>query len=96
MNVEINGFTSSCKNDQCGYTYDDTLTPSIARITPTSGFGGETVTIACAGCEAGNDANIVMLGDIPCVVTSATTTSIQCTAGKSHIHYNIYDHCDFI
>ena len=82
MNVEINGFISSCKSDQCGFMYDEASTPSIVSVSPTSGTGGTTVTITCTGCESGTDKNTVSIGGVPCDVQSATTTTVTCVTGN--------------
>lgn len=85
MVVEINGITSSCKKDGCGFTYTEAETPVIQSITPSTGFGGtvcQEVTIQCVGCSSITDDNYVLIGDVPCNVTAATVSEIKCCLGK--------------
>lgn len=82
--VDINDITSSCKNDQCGFTYKEESTPVIQSITPLTGFGAtvcKEVTVQCTGCSNDAENNTVVIGDVVCNVTMATGSEVKCCLG---------------
>ncbi|XP_074660960.1 fibrocystin-L-like [Tubulanus polymorphus] len=63
------------------YTYSDALTPSVTAVSPARGSAGQTVTITGTGFSNTAADVSVNIGTVPCNVTSASLTQIQCTVG---------------
>lgn len=75
--VVSNGVTYS----SLSYTYDPSATPSISSISPAAGNPGQTLTILGTGFDSGTVK--VAVGETDCIVTSSTSTQIECTLGVS-------------
>ena len=60
-----------------GYTYDETLTPILTSISPTSGpvYGDTLITVEGENLQ---DTTAVMIGDATCQITSQNNTHVQC------------------
>ncbi|XP_076438592.1 LOW QUALITY PROTEIN: fibrocystin-L-like [Babylonia areolata] len=85
LTVFINNVPTRCKRDaDCSYTWSDDATPTVTGVHPTSGTWGTELNITGTGFD--DDApenNSVTLGGADCVVTSASSTSLQCTVSVS-------------
>ena len=61
-----------------GFTYDRSLTPTVASVSPDRGGtgGGTRITITGSGfADSGNEVNI---DGSPCVVVAESATEIEC------------------
>ena len=61
------------------FTYSTGSTPTVTSINPISGLPGDTLTISGSNLDGGSV--MVFLDDVPCDVTSGTSSQIQCTIG---------------
>ena len=55
----------------------------ISGVTPTQGVAGVTITITGTLFSDTDADNKVMVGDVACVITDATTTALECTLGNN-------------
>ena len=67
----------------CTFHYRKSERPAVYGISPMSGTIGTIVTITGDGFSTILSENVIMLGATPCVVTSATSSAIQCEVGQS-------------
>ena len=61
------------------FTYASGSSPTVTSISPTSGLPDDTLTISGSNLAGGSA--MVLLDDVPCNVTSGTSSEIQCTIG---------------
>ncbi|XP_051729532.1 LOW QUALITY PROTEIN: fibrocystin-L-like [Ctenopharyngodon idella] len=82
VEVFINGIPSWCSGD-CGFTWSESKTPTVTRISPTEGSSGlgTVLTITGSGFDGGNVT--VKIGDVECSVLQVTNTSITCQVGPA-------------
>jgi hypothetical protein len=79
------GFWSCAAVGGCSFQYDESLTPTVAAITPATGAVGTTLTLS--GSNFGADASSVSVmldngvGEASCTVVAATESEIRCTVG---------------
>ena len=76
----MNGIPSSCTSNNCSFSFDESLTPTILSLTPSEGQAGTSVTIEGTGFGDGFEDLQVMIGGVECTVTSASDDEINCTA----------------
>ncbi|CAF3091006.1 unnamed protein product [Rotaria socialis] len=62
-------------------TYSTTITPTISSVSPTSGSASQLLTIT--GTNFVSNETSVVVGNVPCAISSVSTTSITCTVGSS-------------
>ena len=84
VSVSVNGFMANCAADDCSFTHDAALTPSLDSVASS----GDELTITGAGFTTEPSDFLVMVGDLMCEVTAATATSITCTleAGSAGVY----------
>ncbi|CAF1212069.1 unnamed protein product [Rotaria sordida] len=72
--------------------YNATITPNVTSVEPTSGSAWQILNIT--GENFVNGQTSVRVGNIPCVITSLSTTSITCTLTLSTAtgHYSVVVH----
>lgn len=75
------------------FSYATGSTPTVSSVSPLSGFPGDTLSIS--GSNFAGGAVTVFLGQSACVVTSSSSTLIECTVGN-HATGNaaVYVHID--
>ena len=73
----------------CLFSYNGSLTPTVASVSPLSGSMGTSLTISGTGftmqpnASAGVPAIDVLVGNANCTITSVSDTSVQCTLGAT-------------
>ena len=78
INIISNGVTFSSSST---FTYDSNLTPTIASISPTIGTSGQQLTVT--GSNFIINETTVTIGNVSCVITDISSSSIICTLGSS-------------
>ena len=80
VSVSVNGFLSTCSVDaeDCSFSYDASLTPTLASVSDSIVNGGVVLTIAGNGFSSVLSENIVKVGDLRCDVIASTSSEIQC------------------
>ncbi|KAJ3227695.1 Fibrocystin-L [Clydaea vesicula] len=70
----VNASFTNCPISDCGFQFGITVTPNVTSISPTIGYGGDTVTII--GTGIGNNAAFVdaYLGDFILTINSLTVS----------------------
>lgn len=81
VEVIVNGIPSSCASNNCSFTFDDSLTPTILSLSPMMGQSGTDITIQGTGFSDMLQDVHVMIGGVVCEVTSASDEEVQCRAG---------------
>ncbi len=69
----------------CYFMYNSSITPQISSITPSTAQPlFSRAQLAIVGLNFGTDAALISIsvGDAPCVISSITDTSIDCTLGE--------------
>ena len=77
----INDIPSKCTGN-CTFTWSDDVTPTVNSIDNTT---LSAIVITGTGFSEQTQENIVLIGDVPCQVTAATTTQLTCSAGENSI-----------
>ena len=54
-------------------------TPEVTSLSPSTGRGGDTLTLSGNGLEPSHDEVVVHIGDVPCAVTRSSGSSVVCT-----------------
>ena len=54
-------------------------TPEVTSLSPSTGKGGDTLTLSGNGLEPSYGEVVVHIGDVPCAVTSSSESSVVCT-----------------
>lgn len=100
--MRVKGQLASCSGDHilyhqfnpsaddvnfCSFSYSPPHTPHINSVTPTTAEYGDTVTIMGSGFGDDPGLVLVLFGDTPCEVTSASSDEVTCqleqgTAGQ--------------
>ena len=80
--------------DFCRFSYSPPLTPHILSVTPTTTTHGDTLTVTGSGFGEDPSLILVLLGDVPCAVTSASGVEVTCelqqgTAGQKQIFLQV-------
>ena len=80
VNVHVGALVEAVTNK---VTFAGASTPLLAAISPRFGTvtGGTTVTFTGTGFSAVGAENSIIIDGIACVVSTATTTSVQCVTG---------------
>jgi hypothetical protein len=67
------------------FTFNPSIdyTPTIATVSPTSGWAGAVVTITGQGFRSSQDSSHVFIGGAPCTVSAWSDASITCTVGDA-------------
>lgn len=76
----INGISTACSN--CSFEWSQEATPVVTSIDASSNSG---IVIDGTGFSETISDNIVLIGRVPCNVTSATTTQLICSAGLNPV-----------
>ena len=81
--------------DFCRFSYAPPLTPHVATVTPSTATYGDVVTIAGSGFGTDSGLVLVLFGNVPCEVTSATDGEISCllnlgVAGDKQIFLQVH------
>ena len=72
------------------FAFTQAATPVLTSISPTSGKGGDVLTILGSGLNPSQDEVEVHIGDVPCAVTSSADGSVVCTlAAHAAGSYNV-------
>lgn len=108
VHVTVNGVNASCKGSggtihatrfsqstSCQFVYSQDSKPVVAFLSPDSGIAGDVVTIYGSGFDPNIEEYDVRFGDVPCNVTSANETEVQCIIGESHagkhqLHFQVF------
>ena len=77
VSVDVTSNSVSYTSDS--FTYDTGSTPTVTSISPTSALPGDTLTIS--GSNLDGSVVIVLLGDVPCNITTGSSSQIQCVVG---------------
>ncbi|XP_043545298.1 fibrocystin-L-like [Chiloscyllium plagiosum] len=84
VKVFINGIPSKCSGN-CGYKWKAEKTPTISRITPTTGSRSSGTVLTITGFGFANssmtDTTWVSIGGTHCPITGLTDTEITCMIG---------------
>ena len=64
------------------FTYDNTLTPTLTAVSPTSGADGTLLTLTGSGFGEDEGNSSVWIGNLPCTVSNWSATSIVCAVGQ--------------
>ncbi|CAK8674402.1 unnamed protein product [Clavelina lepadiformis] len=67
----------------CDYQWMTSATPDVTMISPLSGSSGDRVTLIGTLFSAIASENEVKIGNVSCIVISATSTEIVCSMGNS-------------
>lgn len=81
ITVSINNITSLCANS-CDFEWLTSATPIVNSIDTTN---LNSIQITGSGFDTNPLNNIILIGNIPCVVISSTATLIICAAGPNPI-----------
>ena len=84
VSVSVNGFMANCAAEDCSFTHDATLTPSLDSV---SGTDNE-VAITGSGFSTDVSDYVIRVGDLSCDVTAASETSVTCSleAGSAGVY----------
>ena len=77
--VDIVVTSNSVSYSPESFTYATGSTPTVTSISPTSGLPDDTLTISGSNLAGGSVT--VLLDDVPCNITSGSSSQIQCTIG---------------
>lgn len=83
--MDVNNISSSCKNEQCSFSYARSLTPVLNSISPLEGFGGELCTrvyIMCSNCGE-EEYGDIYFGDVKCEIVNEDANGIYCCPGTN-------------
>ena len=75
--VDVTSNSVSYTSDS--FTYATGSTPTVTSISPTSGLPGDTLTIS--GSNLDGSVVTVLLADVPCNISTGSSSQIQCTVG---------------
>lgn len=68
--------------DFCRFSYSPTSTPHIITVTPPTATHEDTVTITGTGFGTDSSLILILFGDVPCLVDTATDVEVMCTLGE--------------
>lgn len=68
--------------DFCRFSYSPTSTPHIFTVTPPTATHGDTVTITGTGFGTDLSLILILFGDVPCLVHTATDVEVTCMLGQ--------------
>ena len=82
-------FESSVDGDTdfCHFSYSPTSTPHILTVAPPTATYGDTITITGSGFGTNPSLILVLFGDVPCVVISASGEEVMCDLGEGVAGY---------
>lgn len=83
MTVTLNNIPSSCSKRKCSFTFSSPVTPALTAVSPQRGTKGTEITLTGSGFSSSVQKVNVTIGVATCHVTSASETTIKCTAGQS-------------
>ncbi len=70
------------KCDNCTFEWLQSATPTVSNIDASS---LDSIQITGTGFDTTTDNNLVLIGDVPCRITSATSTLLVCAAGENPV-----------
>ena len=73
--------------DFCRFSYSPLSTPHILTVAPPTATHGDTITITGTGFGTNSSLILVLFGDVPCVVTSASGEEVTCDLGEGVAGY---------
>ena len=84
VSVSVNGFLANCAAEDCSFTHDASLTPSLDSVSGTD----DEVTITGSGFSTDITDFVIRVGDLACEVTAASESSVTCTleAGSAGVY----------
>ena len=88
LSVTVEGFLANCASEDCSFSHDTSLTPTLASVAGAVVDGSIVLTITGSGFTTNVEDFVVMAGDLACAVTEASSTSITCTleAGAAGVY----------
>ena len=78
ISVFVGGFLSSCSAADCSFAFDSSLNPTLSSVSDTVSSGQIVLTLQGTGFSSEASNNIVLVGDLECLVQSSTSTEIVC------------------
>lgn len=80
VSVSINEIPSKCSD--CSFSFSNLATPTVTTINADT---LSAIVITGTGFDPEPTGNLVLIGQVPCTVTAATTTQLTCSAGQNSI-----------
>lgn len=77
----INDVPAACSGN-CSFQWDESVTPSVTEVSPSTGSLGTSVDISGLGFSAVMAENTVTIGGVPCIVTASSIANITCSCGN--------------
>ncbi|XP_054766411.2 fibrocystin-L-like [Lytechinus pictus] len=78
----ISGCSSASPNitddTKFNFIFDECMTPTISNIAPLIGDSSDTIVIEGSGFSDQDCANVITVGQYPCVTTSSSSTRLEC------------------
>lgn len=66
----------------CQFSYSPPSTPHIITVTPPTATHGDPMTITGSGFGTDSSVILILFGEVPCVVNTATDVEVTCTLGE--------------
>jgi len=82
VEVIVNEIASRCAADQCGFTWSEAATPVVSEVDTGS---MAAIVITGTGFSDVLGENQVLIGEVACVVSEASSTRIVCAAGQNPV-----------
>ncbi|XP_052805044.1 fibrocystin-L-like isoform X2 [Mya arenaria] len=90
VRLYVNDVPTFCAGD-CSFTWETADTPTVTGVNPTLGTlaQGTSIVISGTGFSSTEGNNRVIIGDVECSVTAATSTSITCDVGNGPVGVHV-------
>ncbi|KAA0710209.1 Fibrocystin-L Polycystic kidney and hepatic disease 1-like protein 1 [Triplophysa tibetana] len=82
VEVFINGIPSWCSGD-CSFTWSESKTPTVTRVSPTEGSSGLATVVNITGSGFDGSSVTVKTGEVECSVQEVTSSYITCEVGPA-------------
>ena len=81
--MSVNGVPSKCDtSNACDFQWLEASTPTVTNIDTSN---AQSIVLTGTGFDLTSQNNQVLLGSVACTVTSASSTQLICTPGKSKL-----------